>query len=307
MDKKSKKQLIWISVILVIIAIVLCVLLNQKPSDSSTNSNNQNNEIDTSDIAETSFNWEDIVDVSIIGDEGNLTVEFTYKEIPDLRSKIDDENSKWEEKRGTLDSDADKETIQTNLNWLEELNKLYSTNYCETPADLNNHKKGDTIKITCDSETLRKLNYKFNDGFEYTLNDIYEARTEEEIEKSIKESKEAKEYLEKEAKGEVSNDTTENNTTEEDLKTEPSNYYDVIGNTIYVSINDIDTVNLYQQKNDDQIMMVVVKSQSDFEKVKEFALSQGNIDYIQLGLDVYDKDSDFKEAEEWKGFSIPEN
>ena len=307
MDKKSKKQLIWISVILVIIAIVLCVLLNQKPSDSSTNSNNQNNEIDTSDIAETSFNWEDIVDVSIIGDEGNLTVEFTYKEIPDLRSKIDDENSKWEEKRGTLDSDADKETIQTNLNWLEELNKLYSTNYCETPADLNNHKKGDTIKITCDSETLRKLNYKFNDGFEYTLNDIYEARTEEEIEKSIKESKEAKEYLEKEAKGEVSNDTTENNTTEEDLKTEPSNYYDVIGNTIYVSINDIDTVNLYQQKNDDQIMMIVVKSQSDFEKVKEFALSQGNIDYIQLGLDVYDKDSDFKEAEEWKGFSIPEN
>ena len=53
--------------------------------------------------------------------------------------------------------------------------------------------------------------------------------------------------------------------------------------------------------------MVVVNSQSDFEKVKEFALSQGNIDYIQLGLDVYDKDSDFKEAEEWKGFSIPEN
>ena len=307
MDKKSKKQLIWISVILVVIAIVLCVLLNQKPSDSSTNSNNQKNEIDTSDIAETSFNWEDIVDVSIIGDEGNLTVEFTYKEIPDLRSKIDDENSKWEEKRGTLDSDADKETIQTNLSWLEELNRLYSTNYCEAPADLNNHSKGDTIKITCDSETLRKLNYKFNDGFEYTLNDIYEARTEEEIEKSIKESKEAKEYLEKEAKGEVSNDTTENNTTEEDLKTEPSNYYDVIGNTIYVSINDIDTVNLYQQKNDDQIMMVVVNSQSDFEKVKEFALSQGNIDYIQLGLDVYDKDSDFKEAEEWKGFSIPEN
>ena len=307
MDKKSKKRLICISVILVVIAIVLCVLLNQKPSDSSTNSNNQKNEIDTSDIAETSFNWEDIVDVSIIGDEGNLTVEFTYKEIPDLRSKIDDENSKWEEKRGTLDSDADKETIQTNLNWLEELNKLYSTNYCETPADLNNHKKGDTIKITCDSETLRKLNYKFNDGFEYTLSDIDKARTEEEIEKSIKEAKEAKEYLEKEAKGEVSNDTTENNTTEEDLETEPSNYYDVIGNTIYVSINDIDTVNLYQQKNDDQIMMVVVNSQSDFEKVKEFALSQGNIDYIQLGLDVYDKDSDFKEAEEWKGFSIPEN
>ena len=307
MDKKSKKQLICISVILVVIAIVLCVLLNQKPSDSSTNSNNQKNEIDTSDIAETSFNWEDIVDVSIIGDEGNLTVEFTYKEIPDLRSKIDDENSKWEEKRGTLDSDADKETIQTNLNWLEELNKLYSTNYCEAPADLNNHKKGDTIKITCDSETLRKLNYKFNDGFEYTLSNIYEARTEEEIEKSIKESKEAKEYLEKEAKGEVSNDTTENNTTEEDLETEPSNYYDVIGNTIYVLVEDINTVNLYQQKGEDETMMVVVNSQSDFEKVKEFALNQGNIDYIQLGLDVYDKDSDFKEAEEWKGFSIPEN
>lgn len=307
MDKKSKKQLICISVILVVIAIVLCVLLNQKPSDSSTNSNNQKNEIDTSDIAETSFNWEDIVDVSIIGDEGNLTVEFTYKEIPDLRSKIDDENSKWEEKRGTLDSDADKETIQTNLSWLEELNKLYSTNFCEAPADLNNHKKGDTIKITCDSETLRKLNYKFNDGFEYTLSNIYEARTEEEIEKSIKESKEAKEYLEKEAKGEVSNDTTENNTTEEDLETEPSNYYDVIGNTIYVLVEDINTVNLYQQKGEDETMMVVVNSQSDFEKVKEFALSQGNIDYIQLGLDVYDKDSDFKEAEEWKGFSIPEN
>ena len=307
MDKKSKKRLICISVILMIIAIVLYVLLNQKPSDSSTNSNNQNNEIDTSDIAETSFNWEDIVDVSIIGDEGNLTVEFTYKEIPDLRSKIDDENSKWEEKRGTLDSDADKETIQTNLNWLEELNKLYSTNYCEAPADLNNHSKGDTIKITCDSETLRKLNYKFNDGFEYTLSNIYEARTEEEIENSIKEAKEAKEYLEKEAKSEVSNDTTENNTTEEDLETEPSNYYDVIGNTIYVLVEDINTVNLYQQKGEDETMMVVVNSQSDFEKVKEFALSQGNIDYIQFGLDVYDKDSDFKEAEEWKGFSIPEN
>ena len=105
----------------------------------------------------------------------------------------------------------------------------------------------------------------------------------------------------------MSNDTTENNTTEEDLETEPSNYYDVIGNTIYVLVEDINTVNLYQQKGEDETMMVVVNSQSDFEKVKEFALSQGNIDYIQLGLDVYDKDSDFKEAEEWKGFSIPEN
>ena len=285
MDKKSKKQLIWIGIILVLIAIILCVFLNKKPNDDSI-PNNQDSQIDTSDIKETTLNWEDIVDVSILGSEGNLSVEFTYKEIPDLRDKIDAENAKWEEKRGTLDSDTDQDTIQTNLNWLEELNKLYSTDFCEAPADLNNHKKGETIKITCSSATLEKLNYKFNDDFEYTLSDIDEALSEEEIEKSLKEMEEAKEYLEKEAKGEISNDTTEN-TTVEDLDTEPSNYYNVIGNTIYVVVEDIDSVNLFQQKGEDETMMVVVNSQSDFEKVKEIALSRGNIDYIQFNDVVY--------------------
>lgn len=289
-----------------LIAIILCVFLNKNPNDDSSPSN-QDSEIDTSDINETTINWEDIVEVSILGSEGNLSVEFTYKEIPDLRDKIDAENAKWEEKRGTLDSDIDKDTIQTNLNWLEELNKLYSTDFCETPADLNNHKKGDTIKITCSSATLEKLNYKFNDGFEYTLSDIDEALSEEEIEKSLKEMEEAKEYLEKEAKGEISNDTTENTTTTEDLDTEPSNYYNVIGNTIYVVVEDIDSVNLFQQKSEDETMMVVVKSQSDFEKVKEIALSRGNIDYIQFNDVVYEKETNFKEAESWNGFSIPEN
>ncbi len=301
MDKRSKKQLIWIGIILVLIAIILCVLLNQKPNDNSS-PNNQDSEINTSDIKETTLNWEDIVEVSILGSEGNLSVEFTYKEIPDLRDKIDAENAKWEEKRGTLDSDVDQETIRTNLNWLEELNKLYSTDFCETPADLNNHKKGETIKITCSSATLEKLNYKFNDGLEYTLSDIDEALSEEEIEKSLKEMEEAKEYLEKEAKGEISNDTTEN-TTVEDLDTEPSNYYNVIGNTILISVKDIDTVNLFQQKGKDEEIAVVVESRSDFEKVKEIALAQGNIDYKKLGNNVYDKESNFEEAEEWRGVS----
>ena len=302
MDKKSKKQLILIGIILVLIAIILCVLLNKKPNDNSS-PNNQNSEIDTSDIKDTTLSWEDIVEVSILGSEGNLSVEFTYKEIPDLRDKIDAENAKWQEKRGTLDSDTDQDTIQTNLNWLEELNKLYSTQFCEAPADLNTHKKGETIKITCSSATLEKLNYKFNDGFEYTLSDIDEALSQEEIEKSLKEMEEAKEYLEKEAKGEVSSGTSENTITTEDLDTEPNNYYNVIGNTILISVKNIDTVNLFQQKGKDEEIAVVVESRSDFEKVKEIALAQGNIDYIQLGNNVYDKESNFEEAEEWRGVS----
>ena len=267
----------------------------------STNSNNQDAEIDTRDVAETSFNWEDIVDINVLGDEGSLIIEFTYKEIPDLRTKIDDENAKWEEKRWDLAPNADQEIIQVNLNWLEDLNKLYSTDFCEAPADLNNHKEGDTIKITCDSETLRKLNYKFNDGFEYTLSDIYGVDTDKEYLSNTEKDTENTDTEKKESS--VSETTSEN--LYSDIYNE--NHYWELGNDVFININDISSAKLDPVVSDEQRIFLVVNNEEDFQIVKEYVLKHTENTYvIEYDGYWYGVNGDFEEREICKGITLGE-
>ncbi len=307
MKKSEKRQLKILCIVLALIALIVCIFLNR-----DSNKNEDKEYIDTTEIEETSLNWEDIVHTEIFGYEGNVSIDISYDEIPDFQTKLENEYKKWEEKRSSLDPVEDAEEIEAYKNWLEELNKVYSASFCSVPADLNNHKIGDTVKITCDNETLRKLNYKFSDGFEITLDGI---QTEKEALKSFEEMEEAKKAQEEAVKNKTSESIENNSSSSNDnnsssdssnLDTEQNNYYGVIGDTIVIGIKNIDTVNLIQQKNDDQIILVTVENKSDFEKVKEIALSQGNIDYIQIGMEVYDKESNFKEAEEWKGFTAQE-
>lgn len=294
MDKKSKKQLTILSVVMAVIAIGICIALNTKPKVDE-----QKTYIDTSDIEETSFNWEDITHVEIFGYEGNIGLNITYDEIPEFQNKLEEENNKWKEKRLSLDTTKDAEEIKSNLEWLEELNKAYDAEYCSAPSDLNNYKVGDTVKITCGNKTLEKLNYKFNDGFEITLENIF---TEEELIENEKEAEEGRNAEQAEINKEnIENNASDVNSNNEVVEVnEQDNYYDVIGNSLFITVYDANTVNLIQTNNYDEIT-VVVDNQEDFETIKEKALALNNIDYIQIGMDVYDKESNFTEAEEWKG------
>lgn len=297
MEELNKKKYIKIGIIFLILAIIICIILNLDFSNNTEDDTNQDY-IDTSEVESTTFKWEDITHAEIFGYEGNLTIDISYDSIPDFQSKLEAEYKKWEEKRLTLDPNLDANEIQANLNWLNELNDVYDASFCSVPADLNNHKEGDTIKITCDNETLRKLNYEFDDGFEITLKNLLKKQEEiSETDDSIQTSENSSDS--ESTSGESSSSTVI-------LETEKDNLYNVIGDTILVNVSNIDTVNLNPTKEEGQTLMVVVENKEDFEKVKQVALSQGKIDYIQLGLDVYEKESNFTEAEEWKGFSIVE-
>ena len=128
--------------------------------------------ISTGKIEETNLKWEDIVNIDISGFEGDIVANITYKEIPNLQEKINKEEAKWNEIKDTLDSEKDASTIYKYYEWLSEIRKPYDEDFCQLPSDLNNYTNGDKIKITCDSEVLRKLNYKFNDGFEITIDNL---------------------------------------------------------------------------------------------------------------------------------------
>ncbi len=287
MLKKDKKQLIRICILLAIIAIVICIALNIKPKETTSEDTNQNNYIDTSDIEETTFNWEDVVDIQIVGNEGDLVSEITYKEIPNLRSKIDDENAKWEKIRAELDPLEDSEEISSYLNWLEELNKLYSTDFCETPPDINTHVKGDTIKITCSSETLEKLNYKFNDGFEYTLTDIYEKidiidDAETQDTESAEEDSQIEDTEEAKSESETSSEMFSGEIKEK-------NDYWVSGDTVFINVRDISTLNLNIAVEEGQEIFVVVENEDDFNTVKEYVTMHTeksmSLNMMAIGMD----------------------
>ena len=89
--------------------------------------------------------------------------------------------------------------------------------------------------------------------------------------------------------------------------TSKDNVYQVIGQTIYIGVRDINTINLYQNKTEEQNLMISVNSKEDFEAIKKQALSSGKIDFIQFDGVVYSKETNFEEAEEWKGFAIEES
>lgn len=302
MLKKDKKQLIRICILLAIIAIVICIALNIKPKETTSKDTSQNNYIDTSDIEETTFNWEDVVDIQIVGNEGDLVSEITYKEIPELRSKIDKENAKWEKLRAELDPLEDGEEISAYLSWLEELNKLYSTDFCETPPDINTHVKGDTIKITCSSEILEKLNYKFNDGFEYTLTDIYEKiNIIDDVETQDTESTEENSQFDN-----TEETKSENATTSENVPTNiDKNYYWQLGNDVFININDISSAKLNPAVSDEERIFLVVNNEEDFQTVKDYVTKHTENTYvIEYDGYWYGLNGNFEEKEICKGITL---
>lgn len=285
---KKKKIITIILVGLVLLGLLVWYL--RKPNDNS-----ETPSIDTGEIKETTLKWEDVVDVDISGFEGDLIANISYKEIPELQEKIEVEEEKWNQVRDTLDPNNDASTIESYLNWLGEIRKPYNENFCELPADLNAKKKGDIVKISCNSETLKMLNYKFNDGFEITLSDIIP------IEEKV-------EYTEINESIVTNNETTNNNknddnetSNENNVIETKENIYSTIGDNLLIYVNDIDSVNLNQVKTDGFYITAVVSNDEDFEKVKEYALKRGNIDYIEYGEYMYKKETDFKEGTVWQG------
>lgn len=281
-----KKKKIIIITLVGIALIGLLVWYLKKP-----NVNNDSPTIDTGEIKETTLKWEDVVEVDISGFEGDLIANISYKEIPELQEKIEVEEEKWGKARDTFDPNEDASTIENYLNWLSEIRKPYNENFCELPADLNVKKKGDVVKVTCNSDVLKKLNYKFNDGFEVTLENVV---------KGIDEETKKKHQLILSTKNDEDDET--NIVDVPEIIAE--NDYSVYGDDLVITVEDINTVNLNQVKYEGQRIMVVVGNQDDFETVKKHALKYGNIDSIQLGDDVYGKESNYEEAEEWRGISM---
>lgn len=279
---KKKKALVISLIGLLLLGTLIWYLYKQK--DNST----IKPPIDIGEIEETSFKWEDIATADISGFEGDIIVNLTYKEIPDLKKKIEAEEEKWNNLKDTLDPYKDAQLINDYYTWLSEIRNAYDEAFCHLPSDLNNYKNGDTIKITCDSEILRQLNYKFNDGFTVKIENVV-ARLDDEV---VKE----KQTIDKP----IDNSIKEENNTD---ITNVENVYEVIGDTFVVSVRNLDTVNLFEINNKDQRVLIDVKSEEDFNKVKQHALTYGNIDYIQYNDEVYYASSEFMEANEWKGFT----
>ena len=285
----KKKKIIIITLVGIALLGLLAWYL-KKP-----NVNNDGPTIDTGEIKETTLKWEDVVNVDISGFEGDLIANISYKEIPELQEKIEVEEEKWEKVRDMLDPNEDASMIENYLNWLGEIRKPYNENFCELPADLNVKKKGDIVKISCNSETLKKLNYKFNDGFEITLSDIVP------IEEKVIYSETDKNTIDNNET--TDNDKNDDNETsiENNVVEVKENVYSTIGDNLLIYVNDIDTVNLNQVKTDDFYITAVVSNDADFETIKEHALKRGNIDYIEYGDYMYKKETDFKEGTVWQG------
>ena len=282
----KKKKAIIITLIGILLLGVLIWYL-QKPKGT----NNVKPSIDTGKIEETNLKWEDIVDIDISGFEGDIVANITYKEIPDLQEKINKEEAKWNEIKDTLDSEKDASTIDEYYEWLSEIRKPYDEDFCQLPSDLNNYINGDKIKITCDSEVLRKLNYKFNDGFEITIDNLAKRLDDETMK-------------ERQQQTPINEPIVEESKIEDDSK---QNVYTVVGDTFVVAVRDLSTVNLFQIENKNQRVLIDVKTTEDFETVKNHALEYGNIDYIQYNDEVYYASEDFKEANVWKGFTVEES
>ena len=228
----KKKKIIIITLVGIALLGLLAWYL-KKP-----NVNNDGPTIDTGEIKETTLKWEDVVNVDISGFEGDLIANISYKEIPELQEKIEVEEEKWEKVRDMLDPNEDASMIENYLNWLGEIRKPYNENFCELPADLNVKKKGDIVKISCNSETLKKLNYKFNDGFEITLSDIVP------IEEKVIYSETDKNTIDNNET--TDNDKNDDNETsiENNVVEVKENVYSTIGDNLLIYVNDIDTVNL---------------------------------------------------------------
>lgn len=284
----KKKKAIIITLIGILLLGVLIWYL-QKPKGT----NNVKPSIDTGKIEETNLKWEDIVNVDISGFEGDIVANITYKEIPDLQEKINKEEAKWNEIKDTLDSEKDASTIDEYYAWLSEIRKPYDEEFCQLPSDLNNYTNGDKIKVTCDSEVLRKLNYKFNDGLEITIDNLAKRLDDETMK-------------ERQQQTPINEPIVEENKTEE-IDDTKQNVYTVVSDTFVVAVRDLSTVNLFQIENKNQRVLIDVKTAEDFETVKKHALEYGNIDYIQYNDEVYYASEDFKEANVWKGFTVEES
>ena len=280
---KKKKAIIITLTGILLLGVLIWYL--QKPKGT----NNVKPSIDTGKIEETNLKWEDIVNIDISGFEGDIVANITYKEIPDLQEKINKEEAKWNEIKDTLDSEKDASTIDEYYAWLSEIRKPYDEDFCQLPSDLNNYTNGDKIKITCDSEVLRKLNYKFNDDFEITIDNLAKRLDDETMEKRKQQT-------------EISEPIVEENKTEE-IDDTKQNVYTVVGDTFVVAVRNLSTVNLFQIENKNQRVLIDVKTAEDFETVKKHALEYGNIDYIQYNDEVYYASEDFKEANVWMGFT----
>lgn len=284
--KKKKAIIITLTGILLLGILIWYLQKSKGTSDAKP-------PIDTGKIEETNLKWEDVVDVDISGFEGDIVANITYKEIPDLQEKINKEEAKWNEIKDTLDSEKDASTIDEYYEWLSEIRKPYDEEFCQLPSDLNNYTNGDKIKITCDSEVLRKLNYKFNDGFEITIDNLAKRLDDETMK-------------ERQQQTPINEPIVEENKTEE-IDGTKQNVYTVVGDTFVVAVRDLSTVNLFQIENKNQRVLIDVKTAEDFETVKKHALEYGNIDYIQYNDEVYYASEDFKEANVWKGFTVEES
>lgn len=253
-----KKKTIWAVIICAFIGIC-CYLYF---------SNSVKEKTETKDI----IDWNEIVEVKISGYEGNSDVQIEYKEIPGLLDKIQTEEEKWEEIKYDLIDTRNNDEINKNMEWITSLRKLKNKEYCQYSDNWDELKNGDILTLICGNETLKALNYDYDNELVITVEGL---KIVEKVE-------------------------TDNETNYSE-RVKKEDQYTVLGNDMFFTPADYNNINF--EKTEGYRVILFVNTKTDLEKAIKASLSQENVAYIQYGEKMYTRESNYTEWEEFKGLT----
>lgn len=282
-----------IFLILMITTIIVCTCIftfRKKNKDANTNNNFFNYDLITLD-------WNEIVNIDIDGAEGHSNVVLTYNEIPELDNRVSEIINNWESKRTEID--LNEEDAQKEYELVSKLTAYKGIQWCTLSDNWNTLSNGDELVITCGNEILKELGYEYDDLLTITVNNLIKTVAAEPLkDNTSSDIRDSDNYQEKEDL--IKSETTNNSS----VKTENigNDTYVSIGNDVYVYPEDLN--NLEIENEEGKRYFVYVETQTDFQKVKAYASENNNIDYIQIGNQIFSKENNFEEGEEWRGVSI---
>lgn len=286
---KSKKKIILILLIVIIVALIYMLVMVNNKQEANVNDNYFNYEL-------VSIDWNEIVNIDIDGAEGYSNVVLTYNEIPELDNRVNETINNWESKRIQIDLTSEEAKEEYKL--VGKLTSYKEIQWCSLPENWDTLSNGDEFVITCGNDILKKLGYEYEDSITLTVNNL------------------DKVVIETPSTNKASSDVRSNDKYVENLKSlnesinsndfgtykVNNDIYDVIGDDVVVYPEDMDDFKL--QDDESKRIFIQVYTQTDFQKAKAYALENENIDYIKIGSQVFSKEDNFEEGEEWRGVSM---
>lgn len=222
------------------------------------------------------IDWATIVNVEFSGVEGDSYVSITYNDIDSLKENVRLVVKDWEDTKIEMTMKEEYDALKEKKAFVADAKALLNKNWCVIEGDSRTLKNNDKLVLRCGNKAFKELGYVYDETIEFTVEGL--------------------------GKKEIVQEIPENNVNQgiEKKEEDKSDEYVVLGNDLFTTYENLEYIDA---NKGDYRCIVEVYTQTELQKAIETARSVDYIEFIQYGLQVWTRESNFTEWEEWKGIT----